>query len=131
MHLKIVTVDKTIVDEQVRSLVTRSPKGEFEILPDHAPLIAMTVPSTTIYVTEAGVRTVLFTSSGVLKVQDNEILFITDAAEPQAAIDLERARCSEELALQRIENSSRANRAVHQEALARARARIKTKELGQ
>lgn len=127
MHLKIVTVDKTIADEPVRSLQTNSPSGEFEILENHSPLIALTIPATTIYTTPEGVRKVLFTSSGVLKVQDNFILFITDAAEPKAAIDLERARAAEEKALQRIANSSRAQRQTHQDALDRARARIRTK----
>ena len=56
MHLKIVTVDKTIADEQIVSLQTNSPKGEFEILENHSPLIAVTVPATTIFVTTEGVR---------------------------------------------------------------------------
>ena len=128
MHLKIVTVDKTIADVEIKSIKTQSPKGEFETLENHSPLIALTVPTTTVYVTNEGVRQVLFTSTGVLKVQDNVILFITDSGELKSAIDLERARCSEELALQRIANSSRTNRKIHQEALARARARIKTKQ---
>lgn len=128
MHLKIVTVDKTIADEQIVSLQTNSPNGEFEILEDHSPLIAVTVPATTIFVTKEGVRKVLFTSTGVLKVHNNSILFITDSAEPKSVIDLDRARCSEDLALQRIANSSRLHRKIHQEALARARARIKTKQ---
>ncbi len=129
MHLKIVTVDKTIADEQVKSIQTHSTNGEFEILEDHSPLIAMTVPSVTIFVTTAGVRKILFTSSGVLKVHNNEILFITDAAEFKEAINLDRARRAEQKALQHIENSPRAHRKIHQDALARARARIKTGEM--
>ena len=88
MHLKIVTVDKTIADGEIKSIKTQSPKGEFEILENHSPLIALTVPTTTVYVTNEGVRQVLFTSTGVLKVQDNVILFITDSGELKSAIDL-------------------------------------------
>lgn len=127
MHLKIVTVDKTIVDADIKSLIARSPVGEFQILPGHTPLITLAVPSDTVYTTMDGKDQKLFTSGGIVKVLRDNILFITDAAELPEDIDLERARRALTEASDKLKNASQADRPFLKDAIARAEVRIKVK----
>lgn len=128
MRLKIVTAEKTIVNEEIRSMITTGEVGQFEILEHHSPLIALTVPSPTVYKDLDGKRKVLFASRGVLRVLNNEILFITDAAEPKEQIDLERATAARDRALQALKDP-RSDVGQWREALARAEGRIWAKTL--
>ncbi len=128
MHLKIVTVDRTIVDTDVRSLITRSAVGEFQVLPGHTPLITLTVPTDTAYITREGKEQRLFTSTGILKVLHDQLLFITDAAEMPEDIDLQRAKTALAKAEEEMKDASQADRPFLKEAVARAKMRIKVKE---
>lgn len=124
MHLKIVTVEQTIVEAEVKALFTKSPEGEFEILNGHTPFMALTVPTPTEYITLEGTRETLFTSSGILKVLNNELLFMVDAAEKPGDIDVERARRALQRAQLKLESASPANKGSYLDAIARAKARL-------
>lgn len=128
MHFKIVTVDKTIVDTDIKSLITCSVVGEFQIMAGHTPLIAMTVPAGTVYTTMDDQEHLLFTSTGILKVLKDQLLFITDAAELPEAIDLERANAALKKAQEELKDASQADRPFLKEAIARANMRIKVKQ---
>ncbi len=130
MHLKIVTVDRTIVDTDVRSLITRSQVGEFQIMPGHTPLISLTVPTDTAYITMDGTEHRLFTSTGLLKVLHDKLLFIADAAEKPEEIELARARTALAKAQGQLKEASPADRPYLKEAIARAKMRIRVKEGG-
>lgn len=126
MHLKIVTVDRTIVDEEIIALLTSSESGEFVILPDHAPLIALTVPAPTVITLPDKRRRVLFTDSGVLKVLDNELLFITDGAQWKDDINQAHAEAERLQAKEQLKDRTREDLALVKSALARAEAKIRT-----
>lgn len=125
MHLKIVTVEKVILDEAVKSIHTQSANGEFIILDRHAPVIVMTVPGPTIIITDNSERKVLFTSTGVIRVKNQEVLFITDAAEWKEKIDEHRAQEAKEKALKEIREGL-GNKDQAKGSLARAKGRLKT-----
>ncbi|PKK40421.1 ATP synthase epsilon chain [Clostridiaceae bacterium JG1575] len=126
MHLKIVTVDRVLVDEpHAERLFTKSEVGEFEILPNHAPLIVLTRPATTRYAV-GGQERILFTARGVLRVLSDEVLFIADAAERKEDIDLSRALRAKKDALEALQGASKTRAAELKEDLARALARIET-----
>ena len=123
-HLRIVTIDRELVDAKVRSFTTRDRNGEFQILPDHSPLIALTVPSRSVYVDEDGATHVLFTSKGVLKLNKNDLLLIVDSGELQAEIDRKRAQDSLERAEDRLKNKKNIDVPRAEDSLARAKMRI-------
>lgn len=78
-HLKIVTAEKVLIDEDVNSFKTSGTDGQFQILTNHSPLIALTVPCQTEYLTKTGEKRTIQTSSGILKFFNNDLLLITDA----------------------------------------------------
>ena len=128
-NLKIVTVDKELADEKVTSFKCSDIKGEFVILANHSPLIALTVPCHSQYVTVSGETKDLFTSKGLLKLSDNKLLLIVDAGEEKADIDINRAKESLKRAEERLfskEEGIDLSRA--RDSKERAEARIKTVE---
>ncbi len=127
MHLKIVTVDKTILDTEVTSIHTRSASGEFIILDHHAPVIVMTQPGPTVILTAQNERRILFTSTGVIRVRDQEALFITDAAEWKETIDEARVRQAKAQAQAQLAEGS-GDQAHARASLLRAEGRLKTLE---
>lgn len=128
MHLKIVTIDQTIFDGEITALLTRSGAGEFMILPDHAPMIALTVPTPTLVTLPGNVKKTLYTAGGVLKVLENDLLFITDQAIWQEQIDLAAAR-AELIQLQSdLKDPDHPDPDSVRRALAQVKARIRTAE---
>ena len=87
MHLKIVTMEQTLWDEEILSIQAESPTGQFVILSHHAPLIAMTIPSPTVLTLADRQKKILYTGDGILRVLNNEVIFITDQAEWKEALD--------------------------------------------
>lgn len=92
MHIRIVTVDKVLYDDEIISITTQGLDGYFEILENHSPLISMTMPSRTRIIDKDGKEVLMFTSKGIMRILNNDILFITDGGELRENIDLERAK---------------------------------------
>ena len=101
MHLKIITHERVVFDEDVDEIYTRGVDGEFGILKGHVPVMsALDIGVTKII---KGDNTKLFTTmGGVFQFKDDEGIFLTTTAEAGSEIDVARAK----------------------EALARARARL-------
>lgn len=119
MHLKIVTVDKVLFEGEITSITTQNCDGYFEILNDHSPFITLTEPSRTRIIKEDGKEEVLFTSTGIMKVLNNDVLFITDTGEFKSDIDKARAERSKERAKERL------NDRMNQIDLERAKASLR------
>ena len=101
MHLKIITHERVVFDEDVDESYTRGVDGEFGILKGHVPVMsALDIGVTKII---KGDNTKLFTTmGGVFQFKDDEGIILTTTAEAGSEIDVARAK----------------------EALARARARL-------
>ena len=126
LYVEIVAPDKKAFRGEAVSVRAPGVEGSFEILYNHAPMIAATgVGSVTI--TTAEQNTVEFaTSGGFLEVLDNRVIMLTEAAEPVQEIDLERARAAEERARERVrESQSPEERAAAEAAFERARNRAR------
>ena len=126
--LKIVTPSKMVIDEEVQKVFVTTVNGIVEFLPNHASIIMSSVPSITSYYDSEGNKKELFTSTGVINLSDNTIMFCTEVAEFAEDINLERAQASKERAENRIKEASKFDVNRAKASLNRAKIRIELKK---
>ncbi len=105
MHLKLITHDKVVFDDEVSEIYTKGVDGEFGILENHVPVMtALDVGITKVIKDE---KLILFTTmGGVFQFKDNNAIILTDMAENGADIDVTRARSAMERAQARLADKS-------------------------
>lgn len=125
MHLKIITHEKVVFDENVDEIYTKTTDGEMGILKNHVPVMA----ALDIGVTKAikDDQPILFTTmGGVLQFKEDEALILTTTAERGDEIDVARAKDALNRAKARLADSEAEIDAKRAEAaVARAMARLK------
>ncbi len=105
-------------------------QGAFEILHNHAPMIAA-IELGPLYVTLAsGDRVAFATSGGFVEVLNNTVTILAETAEPASEIDIERAKVSEARALERLSSSDADEKQKARHALERARLRMSMGNVG-
>ncbi|HHD2752751.1 TPA: F0F1 ATP synthase subunit epsilon [Clostridium perfringens] len=128
--LTITTPEKVLISGEVTRVLCKNALGEFEILAGHQPYITATTPTVTRVDDENGESKYLFTSTGLIKVQDNEVTFCVDSAEWPEEIDQARALESKQRAEERLKNKTDEIDVKRAKlALARAMSRLKLKEM--
>lgn len=125
MHLKIITHERVVFDEDVDEIYTKSTDGEFGILKGHVPVMAALDIGVTKVV--QGNKVKFFTTmGGVLQFKDDECIILTTTAECGTEIDVTRAKSAMERAKARLDEAEAEVDAKRAEAaLARAMARLK------
>ena len=125
MHLKLITHDRIVFDEDVNEIYTRGVDGEFGILENHVPI--MTALEVGVTKAVQGDKIKLFTTmGGIFQFKDNDAIILTDNAESGSVIDVARAKAAKERAEARLADKSAEIDAKRAEAaLARAKARLK------
>lgn len=125
MHLKLITHDRIVFDEDVNEIYTRGVDGEFGILENHVPI--MTALDVGVTKAVQGDKIKLFTTmGGIFQFKDNDAIILTDNAESGNDIDVARAKAAKERAEARLADKSAEIDAKRAEAaLARAKARLK------
>lgn len=125
MHLKIITHEKVVFDEDVDELYTRTTDGELGILKNHVPVMAALDIGVTKTVKNNDVQ-FFTTMGGVFQFKDDEALILTTTAERGDEIDVTRAKEALKRAQVRLADSSAEIDAKRAEAaIARAMARLK------
>ena len=126
MHLKIITHEKVVFDDDVNEIYKKRTDGEIGILKDHIPVMAALDIGVTKAVKEG--ETMFFTTmGGVLQFKDNEALILTTTAESGDEIDVTRAQEALKRAQARLLDSNAEFDAKRAEAaIARAMARLKS-----
>ena len=125
MHLKIITHERVVFDENVDSIRTRGVDGEFGILKGHIPVMAALDIGVTRITQGSNVKN-FTTMGGVFQFKDDEAIILTNTAESGDEIDVTRARAAMERAKARLAEKQASNDAKRAEAaLARAMARLK------
>lgn len=127
MHLKIITQERVVFDNDVDEIYTKGVDGEFGILKNHVPIMsALDIGVTRVKI---GKETKAFTTmGGVLQFKDEECLILTTLAEPGDEIDEMRARESLEKGRRLLKEANAKIDAKRVEAsIARAKARLKAK----
>ena len=91
MHLKLITHDRIVFDEDVNEIYTRGVDGEFGILENHVPI--MTALEVGVTKAVQGDKIKLFTTmGGIFQFKDNDAIILTDNAESGSDIDVARAK---------------------------------------
>ena len=86
MHLKIVTPEKEIFDEEVSQVNLPTSEGEIGILPHHANLMAKLVPGE-LRIKKDHKVDILAVGGGFLQMVDNTLTIMTDLAVEEKDID--------------------------------------------
>jgi len=128
IHLKVITHEKVIYENDIDELYVKSKDGELGILKDHLPLIC----ALDIGVTEAvtnGKCECIATIGGILQFSNNQATILSDNAELDCDIDVARARQAKERAEQRLRaKDDNIDMTRAQIALSKAIARIKASD---
>jgi F-type H+-transporting ATPase subunit epsilon len=92
LKLHLVTPERTVLTEEVSSLVCPTTEGQITILPSHVPLIA-TLVSGELVARTGGDEHIIHVAGGFVQVKHGaeEIIILADAAEHHFEIDVERA----------------------------------------
>lgn len=125
MHLKIITHDKVVFNDDVDEIYTRGVDGEFGILKGHIPVMtALDVGVTK--VVQNGKTNLFTTMGGVFQFKDDNAIILTDLAETGNDIDVARAKSAKERAEARLaDKKAEIDTKRAEVALARAKARLK------
>ena len=102
LHLKIVTPEKLIFDEEVSQVNVSTEDGQIGILPNHANLMAKLEPGELV-IKKGGKTDTLAIGDGFLQMSDNTLSIMTDLAVNEGDIDeraVEEARKRAQQALQ-------------------------------
>lgn len=88
LTLEIVTPEKQVYSARVQSVLLPTRTGEIEILPGHQPLLAILVPGEISAVSvKNGAREFFAVDRGFLRVQDDTVSVLAEAAIEETAID--------------------------------------------
>lgn len=128
MNLKILTPEKTVLDEPIDFLSVETVEGSLGILPSHAPLIA-NLKIAPLHYLKNGETHYTAVMGGFLKVEKNEIIILAEAAEKDKEIDELRAKQAREKAEALLTmREEQADLARAEVALKRALTRLKVVE---
>ncbi len=125
IHLKIITPEKIVFENDVDSITAQGVNGSFGILPDHIPFMAA-LDVDTAEVLKDGNKIIFSIIGGAFQFKQNEAIILTEAAEISSDIDAQRAKLAKERAEASL-SSAQTPRDVKiaNAAIARAMARLK------
>lgn len=88
----ILAADKTFYDGECESLIIPTSFGQYGILADHSNTITALIPGKLTYRKPGGEDEIAAVSSGLCKIENGEVLVLTDSAERPDQIDAIRAK---------------------------------------
>lgn len=126
LYVEIVAPDGHVFQGEAESVRAPGVEGSFQVLTDHAPMLAAFDVGPLFVTTDSGQRIIFATSGGFLEVLNNTVTVLAETAEPAEGIDVERARQAEARALEHLERSGDpAARQRAEQDLERARNRLR------
>jgi F-type H+-transporting ATPase subunit epsilon len=93
LHLRVVTPERLLLDEEVDEVTAPGTEGEFGVLPNHTTFLSSLQPGRFLY-EQGGQTHVMAISGGFAEVVNNTVTVLTDSAELASAINVERARAA-------------------------------------
>jgi len=131
-QVHILAADKNFYEGPCVSLTIPTSDGEQGILAYHSDMIAAILPGLLRYQTPDGPVRLAAVSSGMVKIEKNDVLVLVDSAERPEEIDIARARREADEAREAmLQRRSRQEYQLAQATLARAmnRLRVKAREI--
>ena len=86
-HLEIVSPEKLVFSGEVEAVAVPGTEGEFTVLKDHAPLIAIMKPGVVVIEEAPAKKLRLFVPRGFAEVAPSGLTFLADKALPLAELD--------------------------------------------
>lgn len=127
--LEILAIEKTVYKGTCSSLVIPATDGQYGILPHHQNTIMAIVPGILRFTVNGGEEFVFVVSTGLVKIENNDVLVLVGTAERPEDIDALRAeRAAEEAKEEIILKRSVQERRSAELKLARALTRMRAKE---
>ena len=125
LHLKIITPERIVFDDDVDFISAQGTKGSFGIYPNHVPFMSVLAVDTA-KVVKDGKEMIFSIIGGAFQLKDNQAVILTEVAENGEDIDTARA----ELAKERAEAKLASAQTTHDTkkanmAIAKAMARLK------
>lgn len=131
-QVHVLAADRTFYEGPCVSLTIPTSDGEQGILAHHSDMIAAVLPGTLRYQVPDGPVQLAAVSSGMVKIEKNEVLVLVDSVERPEEIDAARARREADEAREAmLQKKSRQEYQLAQASLARAmnRLRVKAREI--
>lgn len=126
LYVEIVSPSGRVFHGDARGVVAPGTEGSFEVLRNHAPMIASFEVGAIDLALHSGDHIRFATSGGFLEVLNNTVTILAETAELVSDIDVERARESEQKALARLAEAGDAEeRRAAEDRLERARNRLR------
>ena len=101
LQLRIVSVDRSLVDEQVDEVEIPGAEGYFGVLPGHTPLLAA-LQVGELWYRRGGEKQYLSIAFGFAEVQPDRVTILAQIAEKAEEIDVSRAEAAKRLAQDRL-----------------------------
>ena len=133
MFVEIVSPSGRIFSGEVTGVRAPGVEGSFEVLRNHAPMIAAISIGSLVITDKSGNPITLATSGGFVEVSNNTVTVLAETAELGTAIDVERAQAAEARAVEALatttdpETKARMTKALER---ARNRARVSMAQVG-
>ena len=128
IHLKVITHEKIVYENDIDELYVQSKDGRMGILKNHIPVISTLGIGITKVVNDKAEQCIA-TMGGILQFAHNKATILTDVAELDCDIDVARAKHAKERAEARMKaHDETIDMARAKMALAKAITRISTKE---
>jgi F-type H+-transporting ATPase subunit epsilon len=125
-YVDIVAPDSSVFKGEATVLRAPGVEGSFEVLYNHAPMIAAFDVGPLFLTQPSGERIVFATSGGFVEVLNNTVTVLAETAEPASDIDVERAHAAEQRAKERLDATTDPDERHRAErALERARNRVR------
>jgi len=125
LHLKVITHEKVVFDDDVDAVYATGEKGEFGILSGHIPFMTA-LKICVVRAVKDGQTIPIATMGGAFQVKENDCIILTQVAELAADIDVARAKEAKDRAEARLGSQQEAlDRHRAELALAKAMARLK------
>lgn len=125
--LRILTPDRQFYIGEAVEFISESLVGRVEILPNHVPMVTVIKPAASVFIESNGNELKAFLSNGIIKVENNEVNVLCDAAEWPEEIDIKRAEESKKRAEERLSKRNDFNIKRAENSLLRALARLRIK----
>ncbi|MCY4170698.1 MAG: ATP synthase F1 subunit epsilon [Bacteroidetes bacterium] len=126
LRVDIVAPDKRVFQGDAVGIRAPGIDGSFQILYNHAPMIAYLSVGPLVVTLSNAEKTVFATSGGFIEVIGNVVTVLAETAESASEIDTERAKKAEQRALERIKTASTdQDRIRAEQSLDRARNRLR------
>lgn len=129
-HLRILAAEDTFFEGECENLIIPCPDGSFGVQAHHINMISAVSPGELHYRPaegpDAGVEKIAAVSSGLIKVENNDVLVLVDTAERPEEIDINRARrAADEAKEAMLQKKSIQEYRIAQYSLARAVSRMR------